>query len=179
MNTSLKSLALTVLVGTGFLGVSNKAQAYCYYRIDSLALRMERQACVLRREVHAHFRPCPQFAHLDADVAQLERLAQHIHNLAHHRGCISHIRADVEQMDRLFHHIEDLVEGISRSGAIHWREVAHLRMALNRLSFTLHALRNELNPPCHYGRYLEPGCTSGLGRPGGFVPYSGHGRFGH
>lgn len=117
--------------------------------LDRLALQMQRQAEVMHREVHAHFRNTPQFTHLDADVAKLERVARHIHDLAHHHGNLSHIRRDVEEIDHLYHHVQELVNAVSLSGQVGYDEIRHLRLAIAQLGEIIHHTRDDLQPRYH------------------------------
>ncbi|MCI0462534.1 MAG: hypothetical protein L0Z62_36755 [Gemmataceae bacterium] len=139
-----KALLGLLVAGAGLFVTPQGAQAQSPQHIHRLALRLEKQAREVHREVHAHFRRTPQFRHLDRDVAGLERLAGHIHEVAH-RGSLAHLRADVRKMDRLFHHIEELVEEMRDHRELDRRAYAHLRSELRDLGRTLHHLSDDLN----------------------------------
>jgi hypothetical protein len=156
----LKTIAATFL-GTALFGVTSSAQAQSYEHIHRLASRLERQTVEMHREVHAHFRGTPDYVHLDRDVAEMERLARHIHDVAHHRGSIRHLRADVERLDHLFHHIEDVIARLARTRQIGPRTLSHFRGVMGDVGATLHHLRDDLS------RMRDHGPSRGHGHPHG------------
>lgn len=141
---SLKTGLLAMVLGTAILGGANRAQAQSHGHIDRLAVRLQRETADMHAEVHAHFRRTPDYVHLDRDVAEMERLARHIHEVAHRGGSVAHLRADVEQLDRLFHHIEDVIDRLARTRQIGPRTLSHFRGVMGNISETLHHLRDDL-----------------------------------
>lgn len=130
----------------GIHGRHGHGHNYHWYEvIDRLAVRMERQARGVLREVHAHFRSTPQYRHLDHDVHEMVELAEHIHDVAHRHGSRAHIRADVRKLDRLFHHVEDLVQRMAHYGRLDYQAYRHLKYSLRYMGRTLHDLLHELN----------------------------------
>lgn len=138
-------LSLPALALLGLFAGSGSAQAQSSGHIDRPAFRLQRQAQEMHREVQAHFRHTPAFRHLDRDVAALERLAGHVHEVAHRRGSGWHLRSDVDRLDRLYHHIEEQVDSLARYRGADYRTVAHLRRALAEMGRTLHHLRDDLD----------------------------------
>ena len=188
-----KVFALPILCAAGF-GLINPsaAEAYTYAHIDRLAVTLQRQTAELHREVHLHFRPTPSYKHLDEDVAAMERLARHIHDVAHDGGSIAHLRSDVNELDRLFHHVENLVESMAIRGRLDRHTIAHFSRVMESIDDTLHHLRDDLNHMVHttphsghsgysgysgyggYGGYGMPGRSSGIGVR---IPFGDRGGF--
>jgi len=139
-----KNKLAALVLGTAIFGATGTVQAQTYEHIDRLALRLARQTAEMHDEVHAHFRNTPDYRHLDHDVAEMERLARHIHDVAHHRGSLAHLRADVEELDRNFHHIEDIIERLARTRQIGFRTLSHFRETMAAIDDTLHHLRDDL-----------------------------------
>lgn len=143
LKSTLGGTLAVALLGT-FAGTA-AAQAPSRQHIDRLAVQLQRQLSDLHKEVDAHFRATAQYRELDRDVAEMERLAAHIHEVVDRGGGLGHIRADVGKLHRLVHHVEGQVEGIARSGQIGRRTLAHLRVAVERVASTVHHLEEELH----------------------------------
>lgn len=159
-----KLFGLPVLIAAGFGPmIPSTAQAQTYPHIDNLARRLEQQTAALHREVHLHFRPSPSYKHLDNDVAAMERLASHIHDVAHRRGSLAHLRSDVEELDRLYHHVEDVIRGMRFKGRLDFQALAHFRAIMADIGSTLHHLREDLDRMAFDSR------NPGFGGP--VVPY--------
>ncbi len=143
--------------------LTGTATANTYSHIDGLAVQLTRYARQLDQEFTAHYRHTSQFRHLREDARQMIRLAEHIHEVAHHQGSLSHLESDLRQLDRLFHHIEDLVEEIEHNAAglghyhghfgsyygtysgghIHGN-TRHVRRILKSMEDTLHHLHDDV-----------------------------------
>jgi len=141
---SLRTNLLATVVGIASFGVANTANAQSHEHIDRLAVRLQRQTATMHAEVHAHFRGTRDYVHLDRDVAEMERLARHIHDVAHRGGSVSHLRSDVQELDRLFHHVEDVIDRLARTRQINLRTLSHFRGVMGNISDTLHHLRSDL-----------------------------------
>lgn len=153
----VKSAIVAAVVGAALFGAAKPAMAQSHAHIDRLAVKLQRQTAVLHAEVHAHFRGTKDYIHLDRDVADMERLARHIHDVAHRGGSIHHLRRDVEELDRLFHHVEDVIDRLARTRQIGPRTLSHFREAMADVSDTLHHLRADLNRPySHPPMHVHP-----------------------
>ena len=161
MYAKIFSLTLLTAAGLGLVNTST-AQAYSPAHVDRLARTLERQTAELHREVHLHFRPSPSYRHLDRDVAEMERLARHIHEVAHHHGGLGHVRRDVEQLDRLYHHVQDQVRTMAVTCRLDRHALAHIQGALSDVGRTLHHLRADLQDIGHG--------PHGIGGHGGYAP---------
>ncbi len=152
-------LTRTILtVALAGFALTGTAQADTYSHIDGLAVRLQQYARLLDREFTAHYRHTSQYRHLHADAYQMMRLAEHVHEVAHHQGSLTHLQSDLRQLDRLFHHIEDLVEDIEHHaggfgdlhghggfhGHIHGN-TRHVRRILRAMEDTLHHLQADVD----------------------------------
>jgi hypothetical protein len=141
---SLRTNLLATMIGIATLSVANTANAQSHAHIDRLAVRLQQQTAAMHSEVHAHFRGTRDYVHLDRDVAAMERLARHLHDVAHRGGSVSHLRSDARELDQLFHHVEDVIDRLARTGQINPRTMSHFRGVMGNVSDTLHHLRNDL-----------------------------------
>ncbi|WP_153558724.1 hypothetical protein [Roseimaritima sediminicola] len=156
-----KSLLTLTLLTTGSLST---AQADTYEHIDQLALRIAGNARRLIPETR-HYRHTHEYRHLLSDARDLERLADHLHELAHHHGSLHHMQADVASLDRRFHHLEDLIESIERHsrhghGHVHGH-TEHVWSLLHAIEDDLHHLQEDLRTLSgtarhHSGRIVVP-----------------------
>lgn len=165
---SLRTKLLATVVGITIFGAANTANAQSHAHIDRLAARLQQQTATMHAEVHAHFRGTRDYVHLDRDVAEMERLARHIHNVAHRGGSVSHLRSDVRELDRLFHHVEDVIDRLARTRQIGPRTLSHFRGAMGNVSDTLHHLRSDLARmrDHDHGHDIRPGGSILLPRVG-------------
>ena len=156
---SLKTGLVATVMGMAIFGAANVAQAQSHEHIHRLAVKLQRQTAEMHAEVHAHFRATPDYVHLDRDVAEMQRLARHIHEVAHRGGSVAHLRADVEQLDRQFHHIEGVINRLAATRQIGPRTLSHFRGVMGDVSDTLHHLRSDLARMRDYdaGRYPHGG----------------------
>jgi hypothetical protein len=116
-----------------------------YDRIHSLARQLERDARSLLSETDTHFRGSPSYRQFDAQVHEIERLADHIHDLVDHRAGFIHLRNDVERLDRLYHSTESLFNGMASWRRLDRETFFHLRRTLNRVERDIHGLRDLMN----------------------------------
>jgi hypothetical protein len=139
------------LIGGSLLALFGNSPAYAQSRahVDRLALQLQRQTRDLHREVHLHFRSTPQYRHLARDISEMDRLATHLHGVAHRQGSRTHLRADVDRLDRLFHHVEELVDEMAALRWIDRRALTHLRQSLVQVGRTLHHVQEDLEPVDH------------------------------
>lgn len=164
---------VTTCVATAFaalLAGGNTAQAVPYVHVDQLAYRLQKQTQELHREVDIHFRNTPLYAHLHRDIVEMQKLAQHIHEVAHHEGDVNHLRLDVDKLDQLFHHIEALVGELARDPRIDDQTIRHISQEMYQINQTLHHLRDDLRPvhrpyvcpyESHGSSYYDPHHSSG------------------
>lgn len=156
----MKTIMSLTVVTVGL--IAGNAQAASDIHIDELAARLQRQTADLTYEIDHQFRSCGSYRHLRNDAIEMERLARHIHDVAHYTNYRRHIAADVQKLDRLFHHIEELVDRLeyqavqssrscySRRGcssaSISLAEIRVLQRMMGRISGTLHHLQDDLRP---------------------------------
>ena len=123
--------------------------------IDDLAFTLRNQAGRALNEAR-YLRHFPDVQHLNEDLYEMYRLADHIHDVAHD-GCaatdLPHLRSDVDELDELFHHVEELVNaghspvggrfghGHYGHGDYHLRRLARI---LGEMEDTLHHLADDL-----------------------------------
>jgi hypothetical protein len=146
-----------------FTGTANAASDL---HVDELATQLQRDTAEFGDEIEHHFRSTPSYRHLANDARKMQRLARHIHAVAHNTGARRHIASDLAQLDKLYHHVEGLVDNMDRIAGYHGRhgyhgdahnlgraETRHLRRVLNRISATLHHLEEDVQPvrtPVYY-----------------------------
>jgi hypothetical protein len=150
-----------ITVALAGFALTGTAKADTYSHIDSLAVRLQSYALLLDREFTAHYSHTHEYRHLKSDSVKMARLAEHIHEVAHHHGSISHLQSDLRQLDRLFHHVEELVEEIEHDvafgdihgdfhgGHIHG-ETTHVRRILRAMENTLHHLQSDVDELAHF-----------------------------
>jgi chromosome segregation ATPase len=139
MQRNIITYATFAVVALG-LGAGT-APAQQHDHIDRLARRIEKQAKVIHDEVDQHF---PRARALHRHAKDLERLGEHLHDLAHEKGQRAHMRADARKMDRLIHDMEDHVKALRDSGLASRRALRHIREAMEDLHDTLNHLRKHL-----------------------------------
>jgi hypothetical protein len=114
-------------------------------RIHSVARQLERDARNLLSEVHSHFRGAPSYRQFDAQVHEIEHLAEHIHEVVDRGGSFSHLRSDAAKLDRLYHSTERLFNAMVSWGRLDRQTVWHIRSALNRVERDIHTLRDLID----------------------------------
>ena len=133
------TLACSALSGTAF--------ADTYHHIDQLAVTVERQARQLEREMSA-YRFSPEYGHLLADSRRLSRVAAHLHEVAHDRGCLAHLEADVRQLEWSFQHLESTLEHVEENRFYgHCRlsgSTLHVRRLMHSVELNIHHLRDDI-----------------------------------
>ncbi len=182
---------LLTLAMAGF-ALTGTAKADTYSHIDGLAVQLTRNARLLEREFAAHYRHTSRYRHLREDARQMIRLADHVHEVAHHEGSLSHLQSDLRQLDRLFHHIEELVDEIEHDaaglgddhhghfgnfGGYHGRygghihgNTRHVRRILSAMEDTLHHLQDDVRQLARaaeaHRHHDHPGPVIRFSRPG-------------
>lgn len=106
----LLTLVMFFVLGT----VASVTLADDYHHIDNLALSIQRQTRQLARESY-RFRHASQYRHLVQDLSKMQRLAQHIHEVAHHSGNVWHLRSDLAEFDSVLHHVQGLFHQIENA----------------------------------------------------------------
>ena len=184
-----KTLAALGLAITAF---SATAKADTYHHIDQLALTIDRQSKQLVREAH-HYRHTPEYRHLVSDARDMCRLADHLHEVAHHHGDLRHLTSDVDELDAKFHHLESVFDRVERRashghGHVHGN-TSHVRELLISIEDNIHHLQEDLEllrTPVHARPIVTPRrtiyatpYTSGWGgyhssRPSSYGHLGGH-----
>ena len=128
-------------IGCLVTGFSTTASAAVYRHIDELACNIERNSNRLVSEVR-QFRFSPDYRHLVQDARDMARLADHIHDLAHHHGRLEHLEADLADLDRKFHHLQGLIRHIERGAGCRYGQFHSRPSRVGRL---LHAIEDDIH----------------------------------
>ncbi|NNJ25663.1 hypothetical protein [Alienimonas chondri] len=86
--------------------------------VDLMAERLEHLSKQLHDEVHAHLQGHEYFRHMDGHATEVERLATHLHAVAHAGESIPHLRADVVALDTQVHEADEVITQIARRGVL-------------------------------------------------------------
>ena len=170
--------ARTLLLSTIALFTASTASAVDYRHIDRLALEVADQMNQLTREFSEHYVHTAQYQHLISDARDAARLADHIHELAHHRGCLYEIRSDLSRLDREFHHIEEVLAElnylvrIGQGGHIHG-DTRHVFYLMHELEENLHHLREDVGSNRRYSNHGGHDSHTQVYRPTRPVYYRG------
>jgi hypothetical protein len=144
---NFKTLSLAAFSVVSLGGLAGNAKADLYGHLDQLALEILAQSDAIVRE-SAHYRHAPEYAHLVYDARQIRALADHIHEVAHHRGSVFHLDNDLRQMDQRFHHLEEVVRNIERGAAYGHGHVhgntAHVRRLLRAMENNIHHMQADV-----------------------------------
>lgn len=137
--TTLGLLVLTAFAGT--------ASANTYDHIDEMALRIERNSIRLVSAARL-YRHTPEYRHLVSDARDMARLADHVHDLAHHRGSLVHLQSDLAALDRSFHHLVSVFERVEHAAAFGHGHIhgntSHVRSLLTLIEIDLHHLQDDI-----------------------------------
>ncbi|MGB7342702.1 MAG: hypothetical protein WBD20_00665 [Pirellulaceae bacterium] len=178
--TMMGLLVLTTFAST--------ASADVYHHIDDLAQQIERNSKRLVSEAR-HYRHTPEYGHLVSDARDMARLADHVHDLAHHHGSLAHLQSDLVELDRKFHHLESVFDRVEHNAAFGHGHVhgntSHVRRLLTQIETDLHHLQDDIRSlvapqicPTQPVVVRRPVTTYGYGAPGFGVPNygsAGHG----
>ena len=137
----------TFALAFAITSLSTSAFADTYRHIDQLALSIERQSKQLVSEVR-HYRHTSVYRHLVEDARDMARLADHLHDVAHHHGSLAHLESDLRQLDAKFHHLESVFRYAQREashghGHIHG-EVCHVSRLLRSIEEDIHHLQDDI-----------------------------------
>jgi len=104
--------------------------------LHNYAKTLESQAERIDREVNHHFNYLPMSKDLRADVCEMARLADHIHDLQHQPASLRHMQSDLQELDERFHEVEDAVLLMRRmaSGHVECRHARPNEYYVRRLS---------------------------------------------
>jgi hypothetical protein len=128
------------VITTGVVGqISSRHE-----RVHRLARQLEHQARELKREADVHFRNSGRYRQFEAEVTEILRLADHIHDVAHAGGHLHHLRRDVDRLSALYGATERSFDHMVYHHRLDHETVRHLRRALNRVENTISVLRGEL-----------------------------------
>lgn len=141
---AMKKAAVVAAVAVVVAFAGNASADTVHQRVDRLAFQLLKQTKDVQEEVNTHFRRSPQYRHLASDVADMVRLARHIHEVAHDGGSLRHMRADLRKLDDLYHHVEELVDALARWREADRRAIRHIREELGDMHNSLTNLRREL-----------------------------------
>jgi hypothetical protein len=142
--TSTLCMPLGVLVLSTF---ATTASADTYDHIDELACSIERNSDRLVGEVR-RYRHTPEYQYLVSDARDMERLADHIHDLARRHGSLHQLQCDVNDLARKFHHLEALFTRVERSASLGYGHIhgdrCQVRHFLGLIERDLHFLQADL-----------------------------------
>lgn len=166
MTLFAKTAATLILASTV---ISGAAFADTYRHIDELAVTVERQARMLEREVSV-YRHTAEYGYLLSDTRRLARLAEHMHEVAHERGCLTHLESDLRQLDSAFHHLERTLEHIEEDSfrghcRVHGSTV-HVRRLMHSLELNIHYLQDDVRA---LNRIRQRDEQLNRGRPLGYI----------
>lgn len=136
-----------IACGLLFATMSGTASADTYHHIDELACAISQQTKQLVFESR-HYRHTPEYCHLSEDTRELARLADHIHELAIHRGCITQLEADVDALDATFHHLEGVYDRVEYAASMGYGRIrgctVHVKRLLEGIEDNIHHLQADL-----------------------------------
>lgn len=171
MKTWIASVAtLSAIIGAA----PGQSRADHRLDIDELACLLRQQAADACREIRYHFIGAPNYRHLYSDTYELYRQADRIHELVHRGRPLAEICAAVDELDELYHHVEDVLRevetcdwarGVSyhrrysrfhevslRHGGFHSYHVRRLKVRIQEMGDTIHALDDEVHAGSQPGR---------------------------
>lgn len=147
MNTARTTIAIIVAT-TGLFASATSVVAASDVHIDDVALRLERRAKEMVRELRYNYRHAPHYGHLISDARDIARSARHIHDVAHDGGRLRHLRADLRELDEKVHHLRDVLRDVQqdvRNGHGHIDgDPRRARRMYRRLQETAHHLQADI-----------------------------------
>lgn len=153
---TLSHLKVATLFSTFFAFLTmtaGSAKADHFDIMHSYAKTLESQAERIERDVNSLCSHLPFYRDLKADVREMERLADHIHDITHDKASLRHIESDLRDLDARFHEVEAVAEQLrrmTRSSAdcrhnrIDEYQVRRLNDRINEMGGTLHAMQDTL-----------------------------------
>lgn len=145
MTVTIKTaLFVPTLFALGLLGLASEAKADTWGHVDQLALRLRASTEVLHDEAHQHFQQTPVYAAFDQRVGGMEKLAAHIHDLAHGVKCPVQLSRDLRELDRIQREAEYLLRQMGRWGHLDPVAFRHLGESMEDVHLTLQHLRRDL-----------------------------------
>jgi hypothetical protein len=150
MTRFITKLTSTLCMPLGLLVLSTfatTASADTYDHIDELACSIERNSDRLLSEVR-RYRHTPEYAHLVSDARDMERLADHIHDLARRHGSLHHLQSDVADLGCKLRHMEATFDRVERNASRGYGHVhgdrCQVRHLLGLIERDLHYLQSDL-----------------------------------
>ncbi len=129
------------------LAFATTAGADEYQHVDSMANRIQNKTRQLLRASRM-FEHTPEYEHVVADVAEMERIGRHIHELAHHEASVFHLEQDLQELDTQFHHVVDVFLKIERDAAYGYGHshgnTNRVRRILVELQETIHHMQEDV-----------------------------------
>lgn len=138
---NLKQLAVAVVAVAGFAN-AGVTRADDYDHMEPLVHQLQTKSKKLYKEVHMHL---PGVSHPHKDTKEMERLANHLHDLIHRRENTPHVREEVSKLAKLTHHVEEQIDDLARSGRHDFSTIQHLRMAVRQIDRIAHHLAEHVN----------------------------------
>jgi len=127
---------------------ASQAHANSWYHISQIANRINQRATLLISEVE-HYRLTPHYNHLKNDAIQLQQLAQHIELATQQSPSFAHIQADLSQLENSLHHLMEVFGSAEFSTACHRAhiigDIRHVRRLLRGLDRNIQHLRYDLH----------------------------------
>ncbi|MDF1812507.1 MAG: hypothetical protein P1V20_09835 [Verrucomicrobiales bacterium] len=126
--------------------------------LSQQAHNIERIGREVKNEFQTHYTRSSAYRHLMSDINTFLVKAEHIDQLSHDpRTTYRHIQADLAELDRLAHHLHELVDAIENGryrgridGGLH-----HVHVKLNSMNAAIHSMQTTL---VAYSRPAPQGC---------------------
>ena len=109
-------LKTLVAFALGVATFCSSASADVYRDIDQLARNIERQSEQLIREVR-QYRHTPAYRYLVEDAREMERCADHLHDVARDHGSLAHMESDLRTIEAKFRHFVWAIDRVERDAA--------------------------------------------------------------
>ena len=154
----LKTLVACVM---GVATFCTTASADVYQDIDQLARNIERQSEQLIREVR-RYRHTPSYRYLVEDAREMERCADHLHDVARDHGSLAHMESDLRTIEAKFRHFVWAIDRVERDAAYGHGDIYDDPSCIRRL---LHSIEADI---VHLQRYLRSLRTAGCATTPGF-----------
>lgn len=153
------TLVVAAVLGLAATGTAQANHGHLYSRIDRLAVAIEAESGQLYRELRSVALYDLNLRTAAREVADLNRLAQRLHDNIHFGRDLRSVHRDVRAMEDLVHHIED-----------HLRGHRHFRKHVDRIDSLAHQLHDAVDQlrdrefargPVHY-RPVYPAQPQGI-----------------
>lgn len=146
------SVFISTLVALLAIG-GTSARADHFSVMHGYARTLESQAERIDREVDTRFSFLPFARGLKADVCEMARLADHVHDITHDKASLRHIQSDLRDLDTQFHRVEAVTIQLERLAAnshechrnrVDAYQIRRLNDRIAEMGATLHSMQDTL-----------------------------------